>query len=140
MDPKTKKTLESFQSHLRIKSLLTIICYLMIAGGVFVYGFYAINRSTTIKIVNDYKKNPSSYKTEKTMINPNTNFQYNDTQIYHIEAKKAFHTDNNAAVLHDVFATGDIGNITAKKLQINEDGNHLVFTGNPVLILNKATK
>ena len=72
------------------------------------------------------------------MTNPRIKFQYNDSQVYQIQAKKAFHQDNEEALLYDVFATGEIGNITAGELKIDEEGNHLVFTKNPVLILNKT--
>jgi hypothetical protein len=109
-------------------------------GGVFIYVFYALNQGNAIKIARDYKKNPEEYKTEKIMTNPRINFQYNDDQVYYIKAKKAFHKDDQEAVLYDVFATGEIGNITAGELKIDEEGNHLVFSKNPVLILNKTTK
>ncbi len=112
----------------------------MIIGGIFVYIFYAFNRSHTIKLVNQFNKDPKAYEAEKIMTNPRIKFQYNETQVYHIKAKKAFHKNEQEAVMQDVFATGDIGNITAGKLEIDEDGNHLVFTQNPVLILNKTGK
>ena len=71
------------------------------------------------------------------MVNPRINFQYNQDQIYSIRAKKAFHKNNSEAVLQDVFATGEIGNISAGELKIEEDGNRLIFSNNPVLILNQ---
>lgn len=140
MDSQTKKTLAAFKTHYRIKKLLTILCYLMITAGTLIYFSHAINKSKSVKIVSDFKKNPNSYKIEKTMINPTTNFQYNDNQIYHIKAKKASHSDDNQATLYDVFATGKIGNITAGKLKINNKGDNLVFTQNPILILNKTSQ
>lgn len=138
MDLRTQQILKLFKSHLRIKNFLTVLCYCAIIGGLFVYVFYAFNQSRTIKIVNQYKKNPEAFKTEKIMTNPRINFQYNDTQVYHIQAKKALHKDEQEVVLHDVFATGDVGNITAGELKIDESGDHLVFTKNPILILNKT--
>ncbi len=140
MDLRTEQILKLFQSHLRIKNFLTTLCYCMIIGGIFVYIFYAFNRSRTIKLVNQFNKDPKAYEAEKIMTNPRIKFQYNETQVYHIKAKKAFHKNEQEAVMQDVFATGDIGNITAGKLEIDEDGNHLVFTQNPVLILNKTDK
>ena len=53
------------------------------------------------------------------------------------ERFEVHHKDENEAILYDVFAEGDIGKITAGELQINQDGDHLVFTKNPILILNK---
>ena len=74
------------------------------------------------------------------MTNPRIKFQHDNNQVYHIQAKKAFHKNDQEALLQDVFASGDIGNITAGELKIDEEGNHLVFSHNPVLILNKTTK
>jgi hypothetical protein len=137
MDPHLSKVLEVFQSHLRIKRNLTRLSYALIFCGLLIYIFYAFNQSRNIKIVSEYEKNIKEYKTEKIMTNPRIKFQYNDTQVYNIRAKKAFHKDENEAILYDVFAEGDIGKITAGELQINQDGDHLVFTKNPILILNK---
>ena len=140
MDLHTKQVLELINSHSRIKKFLTILCYVLIVGGLFVYVFYAFNQNRTIKLVTDYKKNPEEYKTEKIMTNPRIKFQYSMDEIYDIKAKKAFHKDESEVILYDVFATGNIGNITAGELKINDEGNHLVFTKNPVLILNKTEK
>ena len=136
MDNQTQKTLAAFKTHYRIKKLLTVLCYLMIGSGIIIYFSHALTKSKTVKIVTDFKKNPNAYKIEKTMTNPTTNFQYNENQIYHIKAKKASHSDQNQATLYDVFAKGELGNITAGKLEINKKGDHLIFTQNPVLILN----
>ncbi len=140
MDLKTEEILKLFYSHLRIKNFLTILCYCLIVGGVFVYVFYAFNQSRTIKLVTDFKKKSKSYETEKIMTNPRIKFEHGDAQIYHIQAKKAFHKNNQEAILYDVFATGEIGNITAGELEIDEEGDHLIFTKNPILILNKTNK
>ena len=64
--------------------------------------------------------------------------QYEDGQVYNIKAKKAQHLDDQQVFLYDVFAAGDIGSITSGKLEVNEQGDHLIFTENPVLILNKT--
>lgn len=140
MDFKTEQVLKLIHSHSRIKNFITILCYLLIVGGIFIYVFYALNRSNKIKLVSDYKEHPEKYKTEKIMTNPRIKFQHTDDQIYNIRAKKAFHKDEQEVILYDVFAVGKIGNITAGELKINDEGNHLVFTKNPVLILNKTEK
>ena len=137
MDIKTEDILRQFKSHLKIKAILTFSCYVAIFGGLFVYIFYATKQSTNVQIIADYKKNKDSYKTEKIMTNPRISFQYNTDQLYHIEAKKAFHQNNSEAILHDVFAKGEIGNITAGELKIEEDGDRLIFKNNPILILNQ---
>jgi hypothetical protein len=138
MDLKTEEIIKLFYSHLRIKNFLTILCYFLIVGGVFIYVFYGFEQSSKIKIVKDFKQKSESYKTEKIMTNPRIKFEHGDSQIYQIKAKKAFHKNDQEAILYDVFATGEIGNISAGELEINEEGNHLVFTKNPVLILNKV--
>jgi hypothetical protein len=137
---RTEEILKLFNSHLRIKNFLTILCYFSIIGGLFIYVFYAFNQNKNVKLVNKFKDNKQEYKTEKIMTNPRIKFQYSDDQIYNIKAKKAFHKDEQEVILYDVFATGDIGNITAGELKIDEEGNHLVFTKNPILILKKTGK
>ncbi len=140
MDLRTQQILQLFNSHSRIRNFLIVFCYGLIIGGIFIYVFYALNQSNTIKLVSNYKKNREDYKTEKIMINPNIKLQYSDNQVYNIQAKKAFHQDESEVFFFDVFATGGLGSITAGQLKIDEDGNHLVFSGNPVLILNNQSK
>ena len=140
MDQNTKKILERFKSHLKIKQYLTIFCYISIIFGVGIYGFYATKQGKAVKIVTDYKKNKKNYQTEKIMTHPTINYQYNEEQIYHIEAQKAFHKNNSEAKFFKVSAVGDLGKITAGELNIDEEGNRLVFTDKPVLILNKTKR
>ena len=137
MDHNTRKALKTFDSHSRIQNLITFVCYLSIFTGISIYVFHALNQNNAVKLVSKIKDH-KNYKIEKIMTNPRIKFQYNDGQTYNIEAKKAFHKDNQDVNLQDVFATGDIGNITAGELQISEEGDRLVFTKNPVLILNKV--
>jgi len=137
MDLRTQNALKAINAHLVVKKYITIICYFLIAAGIFVFLFYAINKNNqSYKLVSDFKKNPDQYKTEKIMINPRIKFQYNDEQIYEIRAKRAIHKDEQEVALFDVYASGQIGTITAGELKIDQDGNHLVFSQNPVLILN----
>ncbi len=138
MDKNTEQILKLIKSHLRIKKFLTFLSYFVIASGLLIYVFHALNQSKSIKLVTQYKENSSEYKTEKIMTNPRIKLQYDDNQVYHIKAKKAKHTTEQDAILYDVFATGDIGNITAGELKIDEEGNHLSFSKNPILILNKT--
>lgn len=139
MDDKTQQVLKLIQSHSKIKNYLTILCYLLILGGIFLYVFYAFNKtSQNIKLVSQYKNEAKRFKTEKIMTNPRIKFQHTDSQIYHIKAKKARHVNEEEVMLFDVFATGEIGNITAGALKIDDNGDHLVFTQNPILILNKT--
>ncbi|MDX2083241.1 MAG: hypothetical protein SFV53_04575 [Rickettsiales bacterium] len=139
MDDKTAQVLKLIQSHYKIRNFLTILCYSAIIGGFFIYAFYALSKSNhNIKLVKQYNQNPENYKVEKIMTNPRIDFQYDDGQVYHISAKKAHHIDEQQVILYDVLAKGDIGNIKSGKLEVNEQGDHLVFSENPNLILNSS--
>lgn len=141
MDERTQQVLRLIRSHSKIRNYLTVLCYFAIVGGLFVYVFHAISKNTnSIKLVKQYNQDPERYKIEKIMTNPRMEFQYDDGQVYHIKAQKAHHVNEEQVILYSVFATGDIGNITAGKLEVNEEGDHLIFTENPVLILNRTTK
>lgn len=140
MDLRTNLVLQQFNRHHKIQKLLIPSCYFLIAFSIMVYIFYAISGSNTNKLALKYKDKAKSIKTEKIMINPHMNFRYNANEIYEIKAKQAFHKDNESAILQDVSVSGSIGNITAGKLQINEEGDHLVFTEQPVLILKKTNR
>ncbi len=140
MDIKTQEVLKIINSHLRIKKFLTILCYFLIVGGMFVYLFAAINKSKTITVVKQIQDNMNNFQTRKVMTNPRIDYQHNDNQIYHIKAREASHKDENEVIMYDVFASGKIGDITAGELKIDEEGDHLVFTKNPVLILKQTNQ
>ncbi|MBU6339186.1 MAG: hypothetical protein KGQ36_04340 [Rickettsiales bacterium] len=141
MDEHTLKVLKIIESHLKIKNYLTVFCYFLIVGGVLFYIFHAINKTNnSIKIISNYQSDPKKYKTTKIMTNPRIDFQYNDNEIYHIEADKAYHENEKEVTMYKVHANGKIGDITADTLQITDEGNHLVFSGHPVLILNSTEK
>ncbi len=138
MDLRTTQTLALIKRHLRIRRYLTVLCYVLIAAGVFVYFFIAfVKNSEKYKLVVDYTKNPSHYQTEKIMLNPRINFQFNENEVYIIKAERASHKTEEEIMMYDVFATGQMGSITAGELKVSEKGDRLVFTKNPVLILNK---
>ncbi len=138
MDLATSKVLKSINLHGKIKKFASLICYFLIISGVLTYIFYAISKNNEkYKLVADYTKNKAQYKTEKIMINPRIRFLHNEKNLYDIYAKKAIHKDEQEVVLYDVVASGVIGRITSGELKVNQNGNHLVFTKNPVLILNK---
>jgi hypothetical protein len=141
MDKRTQEALDLINQHTKIKKYLIAISYFFILIGMFSYLFYATKENKkNIKFITNYEKYPEKYKIEKVMTNPSMNFQHNDNKIYKIKAKSASHINNQEVNLYDVFASGEIGNITAGKLIIDEGGDHLVFSDNPVLILNKTQK
>ncbi len=140
MDLQTENTLKQFRLHSSIKRILTKLCYGLILGGIFIYIFYGINGKNSIKIVSEYKENRKNFTIEKVMVNPHIKLQYDDAQIYDIQALKAIHKDqkHTEMLLLDVFAEGSLGKITAGELKITEQGDHLIFTKNPILILNQT--
>jgi hypothetical protein len=141
MDKDTLRILKRIDFHIKVKKILTFSSYFLIISGILIFVFYALNQPhQKYKLVSDYQKDPENFKSEKIMINPKTRFQYNDQQIYEIQAKKASHKNNEEVTLFDVYAVGKIGKITSGKLQIEENGNHLIFSQNPVLILNNQKK
>lgn len=139
MDYNTQKVLKLIEAHSKIKNFLTYLSYFLIIGGLFIYIFYAINKTNQdIRVISQIKKDGKNYKIEKIMTNPRINFQYNKNEVYRIKASKAHHEDEEKVVLYDVSASGNIGNITSGQLSITEQGDRLIFTKNPVLILNKT--
>ncbi len=135
MDQKTKKILIGIKRYLIVKKILTITCYLIILSGLTLYFFHGFSNQNKIQLITDYEVNKGEYHSEKTMINPKIILQYNQSDIYNIKASKAVHKTDNEIILQDVFAEGDIGKISAGQLKISEDGNKLIFSINPVLIL-----
>lgn len=138
MDLRTEQVLKLIQSQHKTRIYLVVLCYALIIGGVFIYIFYAFSQSKTIKLVTEKVENIKEYQTEKIMTNPRIKLQHEDGNIYDIRAKKAFHRNEDDVTLYDVFAEGEIGKITAGELEISEQADHLVFTKNPVLILNQT--
>ncbi len=139
MDLRTSAILKHIDLYVKIRKYLTFLCYFLIVAGIFIYIFYAINKANQkYKIVSDFQKNPQKFETEKIMVNPRIKFQYNDNEIYEIKAQRASHHNDEEVTLFNVYATSKTGNITAGKLEVSEEGDHLIFTQNPILILNKT--
>jgi hypothetical protein len=138
MDSKTKETLRIIKSHFLIKDLLTYFCYGLILVSIAVYIFYGLSQKIeNIKLINDYKENSDQYNVTKIMTNPKIKFQHSDNKTYEIEAKEAADLKkNDQYILYDVLVKSDIGNITAGKLEVIDNGNHLIFSTNPVMIIN----
>lgn len=136
MDLRTKMVLKKLAIHQILKKSLIYSSYALILCSVAVFLFYSFNNpQKRYKIVSDYKDGKRNVKSEKLMINPTINFKYDDSHIFRIKAKKASHTDRSNIVMYDVDAKGDIGSIKAGKLKINQKGNRLIFTRNPILVI-----
>jgi hypothetical protein len=139
MDDRTQQVLRLINSHLKIKNYLTTLCYFLIISGLFFYVFYAINKThNSIKFVSNYHSDSKHYKATKIMTNPRIDFQYNDKQVYHIKAETAYHENDQEVTMYNVAADGELGSITAGELEISEEGERLIFSNHPVLILNQT--
>ncbi len=138
MSNQKKEALKKISKQLIIKKIIKIFCYFLIAGSIFFYTTFGLEKSKTIKLINDYKTNKNNFIAEKVMTNPSIKIKYNDNEIYQITAEKAFHKDNKSEItLENVKAQGAIGSIEAGNLTINQEGDRLIFQDNPILILNQ---
>ena len=136
MDLRTATILKRIAIHQLLKKFSIYSSYILIAIGIAVFAFYIFNNpQKRYKLVNDYKEGKEGVVSEKIMTNPTINFEYDDSQIFKIKASRASHVDQSNVTMYDVNAKGDIGSIVAGQLNINEDGDRLIFTQNPVLII-----
>jgi hypothetical protein len=129
--------LNSFKNHFRVQKILTFFCYFLI---IFSLSFYLSNffkKKQVVRIVSQLNTSEQTINAEKIMINPRITIKHDDGKTYSIKAKKAFHLNEEEVALQEVFANSEIGTISAGELQIKDEGDHLIFSKNPVLILNR---
>ncbi len=128
--------LKKLALHQILKKSLIYSSYGLLLASFAVFLFYIFNNpQKRYKIVSDYKDGKKNIKSEKIMINPTINFKYDDGQVFKIKAKKASHTDRSNITMYDVNADGDIGSIKAGKVEVNQKGDRLIFSQNPVLVI-----
>jgi hypothetical protein len=133
--------LKKLALHQILKKCFLYSSYILLLFCFAIFAFYIFNNpQKRYKIVTDYKEGKKNIKSEKVMINPTIDFKYDDSQIFTIEAKKASHTDRSSITMYDVNAKGDIGTITAGKVEVNQKGDRLIFSKNPVLIIKNKKK
>ncbi len=136
MDLRTNMVLKKLALHQILKKSLIYSSYGLLLASFAVFLFYIFNNpQKRYKIVSDYKDGKKNIKSEKIMINPTINFKYDDGQVFKIKAKKASHTDRSNITMYDVNADGDIGSIKAGKVEVNQKGDRLIFSQNPVLVI-----
>ncbi len=129
--------LNGFKNYFRLRKILSFLCYFSIFISL---GFYFSNffeKKRTVRIVSQLNDKQKTFNAEKIMINPRITIKHDDGKIYSINAKKAYHPSDEEVILQEVFANSEIGTISAGELQVKDEGDHLIFTKNPVLILNK---
>ena len=128
--------LKNFNNHFLLQKILSFLCYFLI---IFSLSFYFSNffeEKKTVRIVNQFSDKNKTFSAEKVMTNPRIKIKHDDGRIYSMNAKKALHLNDQMVNLQEVFATSEIGSISAGELKIEDEGNHLIFSKNPVLIIN----
>ena len=129
--------LNSFKNHFRVQKILSFFCYFLIILSLSFYFSNFFKKKQTVRIVSQLNDKQKTFNVEKIMINPKITIKHDDGKIYNINAKKASHSNDNQVIVYEVFADSEIGKISAGELKIEDEGNHLIFSKNPVLILNK---
>lgn len=141
MDLRTNAILKKLRIHQIVKEYLIYFSYALLVMGIGTFAFYIFNNpQKRYKIVNDYKEGKKDTKIEKIMTNPIINFKYDESQVFKIKAKRASHFDQSSVTMYDVNAVGDIGSITSGKADMSQNGDRLVFTQNPVLVIKNNEK
>jgi len=119
----------------KFQKILIIFCYLFIFFALIFYLSNFFSDKKTIRIVNQIKSERDKFLAEKIMINPNIKIKNDDGKIYKITAKNAKNYNNEQVVMNEVLAESNDLKISAGELKILENGNHLIFSKNPILIL-----
>ena len=140
MDYCENKILKKFKKQHNLKIILLSSCYIIIAVILVFFITIALKKSSNIKIIKSLKDNKENFTTEKIMTNPSMKIKYNDNDIYNINAKKAFHKNDDEIILENITAKSNIGTIKANKLEVKENGNRLIFSDKPILIIKKDLK
>jgi hypothetical protein len=139
IDDNISKILKNIKTDIKIKIIAKTLCYLTLLLSTFFFIFFIFfTESKNIKLIKDIKNNQKNYSMEKVMINPKMNFQKEKNEIYLIKAKKAEHKSKEEIILYDVISDGKLGKISSGKLEIKKNGDHLIFSDKPMLILNKT--
>ena len=119
----------------KLQKVLTIFCYSFIFFALIFYASNFFKEKKTIRIVNQIKSEREKFLAEKIMINTNIKIKNDDGKIYKITAKNAKNYNNEQVIMTEVFAESNDLKISAGELKILENGNHLIFSKNPILIL-----
>ena len=94
------------------------------------------NENNEITVINKYNQQIQKFDSEKVMINPNILISDENGDYYKISAKQAASSNLEDFYLENVELTGKIGKISAGSLNISDNGNLLIFSKNPVIIID----
>ena len=130
-----QKIVTEIKNYQKIQAFLVFFCYIFI---VFALLFYVVQFSLNNNKIHIVRKsNQNSLYAKKTMLNPSLKFAYDTNKIMSIKAQEAFYKKDAETILKQVSAEAEIGDITAGKLTTQDSGNYLVFSDNPILIINQ---
>ena len=132
----TSSIINGIKRRVKLRKILTLLCLIVLIFGVLSFLFYGFD--TTNNAIKFISKKDQIKKIEKVMINPKIKFEYDDGQLFDIQASRAVHKDENDVELFDVKASGNAGDITAGNLLITNDGNDMHFSNNPILIIKEV--
>jgi len=132
---KEQKLILSIKNSKKYQKILIIFCYLFIFFALIFFFSNFFKEKKTIRIINQIKSERQKFLAEKIMINPNIKIKNDDGKIYEITAKNAKNYNNEQVVMNEVFAESNDLKISAGELKILDNGNHLIFSKNPILIL-----
>ena len=130
-----QKIATEIKNYQKIRTFLVFFCYIFIVFALLFYVAQFSLNNNKIHIVR--KSNQNSIFAKKTMLNPSLKFAYDANKIMSIKAQEAFYKKDAETILKEVSAEAEIGNITAGTLTIQDSGDYLVFSNNPILIINQ---
>tara|TARA_Y100000389_G_scaffold204554_1_gene257944 strand:+ start:6076 stop:6486 length:411 start_codon:yes stop_codon:yes gene_type:complete len=112
------------------------IISLIISSSIFL--FYIIDgKNITMNIV---KQKDIHKKSSKLMNNPKIRFENDNGNFYDIKGKAAKYNSDGTIIAHQVTAISNSGIITSDRLDITNDGNVIIFTGNSNLEFYSTSK
>jgi hypothetical protein len=137
IEKKIQKTIKKIRLERRARRVITYLAFLVICSGATILLNQELFFSQQIKVSSKLDKRTNNFSADKIMIKPEIKFKDNDGKISKILAEKAINHNNlEEFTLYEVIATGDMGSITANYLEIKENGNLMIFGGNPQLIID----
>ncbi len=130
-----QKIIAEIKKYQKIRIFMIVFCYTFIVCSLLFYIMQFFAGNDKIHIIK--KSSQNSEIAEKIMLNPSLKFAYEENKIMLIKAQQALYKKDSETTLQQVFAESEMGNITAGKLIIHDAGDYLVFSDNPVLIINQ---
>jgi len=129
-----RNIIKEIKRYQQIRAFLIFICYSFLVFAFIFYIFEFLQQRNIVQIVRNAN---SVINNEKNISKPWINFEYEPNKILFIKADSALYKNDNEIILQNVFAKGDVGEISSGNLFIANEGKDLTFSENPVLIINQ---